>query len=737
MAEASVMNIDSETLRNKITCTICSKHFSTPKTLPCLHSFCLACLAAISTENDFGTLHLTCPECKKEFPSIGASLVDLPDAFQVNRHLEYHKFKQKALGQVNVHCEKCVGKKIRASGFCSKCTQFICDLCIQIHSSWSELKDHKTLKLSELKESYEKYVPVLSAKQTCHIHDHESTIFCETCEILICHECILKSHRDHEYFHSVESAKKHKKETIEHLDSIHHLPVQLHTAIAVIDTIMERYSNQGQDIKTKLKEALDNLERLLAQQREELNTGLSERLNSKLQLLTDQKQSLEHMMRKISNCIGFVNETVENKHVVEYFILEKQMLKRISELHTEFTQLDLQPIEEPEAHFSFNKDSLENIKETFQVTDGSVLHGSSRIFTVSEVICFYISLSSSFYKTKNNPMDELKAEIQSMRDGSVCPATVAVSSNGFAKLQCSFSERGRYAVSVRIGGKHINGSPYHFYIKPNGSQLQKPIKSITKLQVPKALAISNKHEIIVCEENAHAVTVYGRKSKKVLTIGQYGKNKGQFSHPTGVAVDQDGCIYVVDTKNDRVQKFDKEGTFLGEYKGEKEKNNQLHLPSSIKIGPDDHIYIVDRGNARVVILNKEMEYISSFGSAGYGLGSLHDPWDLAFDENGFIYITDRRQHCIQIFTPNGAFRGKIGSQGQQKGKLNHPAGIAIDRFGKIYVCESGNHRVSIFHISSEFIECFSIGLSMVNPCGIAVDKDGFMYVASDETVHVF
>ena len=64
-------------------------------------------------------------------------------------------------------------------------------------------------------------------------------------------------------------------------------------------------------------------------------------------------------------------------------------------------------------------------------------------------------------------------------------------------------------------------------------------------------------------------------------------------------------------------------------------------------------------------------------------------------------------------------------------------GIAIDSNGKIYVCESGNHRVSIFHVSSEFVECFSIGLSMVNPCGITVDDDGFLYVACDETVHVF
>jgi sugar lactone lactonase YvrE len=592
--------------------------------------------------------------------------------------------------------------------------------------------------MHELKTTYQKYFPMTITVQCCDVHGKECTAFCETCKELVCHECILKTHRDHQCFYSDESAKSHKKEMMEELDTINFLPTQLHTAITVIDKIVEDYTEQGKEVETQLSDSLSRLEKLLATQREEKTNLMNDLISEKTKILLNQKEILEQSMMRINSCISFVSEAIEEKRAVtEFFILENNMKNRIKELQKEFSSLELQPVEEPEIHFNCNMAAIDELTESLRVSDGSILHSTSENFTVGEVICFYVALSSSFYKTQQNPMEELSAEIHSLREDSMCPATIAVSSNGFAKLQCTFSERGRYSLSVHIGGHHISGSPFHFYVKPNGSYLQQPVKSITKLQSPKSIALTKSHQIIICEEGRHLVSIFEMKTKRSTTLGSYGKELGQFSHPTGVTVDSEDYIYVADSKNNRIQKFDKEGTLIDSYKGDKEPNMKLHLPSNIKVGPDGNIYVADRGNCRIVILTKDLEYVSSFGSSGYSLGSLHDPWDLAFDDNGFIYITDRRQHCIQVFTKAGIYRGKIGGHGQQKGKLNHPTGLAIDRFGKIYVCESGNHRVSMFRTSSEFVDCFSIGLSMVNPCGIAVDEDGFIYVASNETVHIF
>lgn len=740
-----MMNIDSETLRSKITCFICNKHYRSPKTLACLHSFCLDCLKAIAVTKNEGhsEISVSCPQCKKavSYSSVDA-LNDLQHAFQKNRVLAYHKFKQQALGQMEVQCQKCITKKVKGTAYCTSCAKFICDLCLQIHQSWTELKNHQTLKLSQLKDTYQKYAPIVTATETCAVHSNICSIYCETCDVLVCHECIVKGiHRDHEYYHSEESAKRHTKEVVQKLDTINHLPTQLQSAITIIDEISENFTSQSKNVEKQMNQSFTSAFQNLTAIKERKTKDLTQYTAEKMKTLNTQKESLERMMVKTSNTIDFIADATDGSHITEFFLLRKLMSARIQEISEEFTKLNLTPTEEPEVHFSCNAELSEAMAKSMRLSDGSVLHAGSsegRNFAVGEVICFYIALSSAFYKTKTNPMEELQANIQSVRDGNICPATVVVSSNGFAKLQCSFSERGRYTLNVKIADNHINGSPYKFYIKANGSQLQKSIKSISKLSFPKAVAINSKYQMVICEENKHSVSVFGRKAKKLISVGEYGKEKGKFNHPTGVAVDSKDYIYIVDSKNDRIQKFDPEGRYMGEYKGDKGKNTHLHLPSTIKYGHHDgNLYVVDRGNCRVIILNQKLEYIYLFGSSGYGLGALQDPWDLAFDRNGFVYITDQKQHCIHIYTSSGSFRGKIGNQGQQKGKLNHPTGIAIDRFGKIYVCESGNHRVSIFHESSEFINCFSIGLEMVNPCGIAVDDDGFLYVASSEAVHVF
>src|SRR5690606_20395928 len=48
----------------------------------------------------------------------------------------------------------------------------------------------------------------------------------------------------------------------------------------------------------------------------------------------------------------------------------------------------------------------------------------------------------------------------------------------------------------------------------------------------------------------------------VMQFGCEGVDDGEFKSPTGIAIDKDGNIYVGDTDNHSIQKFDKEGKFI-------------------------------------------------------------------------------------------------------------------------------------------------------------------------------
>lgn len=744
MAEAAEPNgrhptTDLKTLEAEITCKICRHQYQSPKTLPCLHSFCLACLKGISTTSD-NCSRVRCPECSKAIQIQSTDFTEAPDAFIINRQIELYRFLMKVNGKVEAKCEKCSHKSVKATSFCPECSKFICDLCVTIHKSWSEFSSHAVISMVTLKQSYRKYIPEKEEQTSCTLHSKECTFYCESCEELICHECIVKGHRDHQYNLAAESASSHKTRMAKKLEQIHDIPDQLEQAIGKINEICTDFTAEGEMVTYEINVQFDSLEALIAMRRKALLDEIKSMVDSKLKLLGDQVTGLQSVKAKVSSCIEFVMATGASERTSEFFTLESKMASRIAEVNNEFTRLDLMPVEDPEAHFTFPSELARDLETAGSVSDGSFLYsttGSTKAFVVNEVITFYIALSSAYYKTKANPMEEIKAEILSLRDGSVCPGTIAISGSGFAKLQCSFSERGRYAIHITVEGRHIGGSPRTFYVQPPSTQFQVPVKTIGKLNSPKGLAVNGKNQIVLSEENRHAVSVYNRKGKKVLSFGGFGSDSGQFSHPLGVAVDKAECIYVADSKNNRIQKFDSDGNLLATFTGEKTSAGALQGPTGVKLNKNDDLFIVDRGNSRIVVLNTNLEFQYSFGSPGNELGQFQDPWDIAFDDKGLSYVTDTKQHCIQIFTQAGSFRGRIGSHGTQKSRLNRPSGIAIDRFGKIYVCEFGNHRVSIFHTCSEFLDCFSTGLSMVNPCGIAADEDGFVYVSSAENVHVF
>ena len=713
--------------------------YTNPKTLPCLHSFCASCLEPKDLSDSI-TSEIQCPECSKVAEL--ESITSLPDAFQIVRDIAEYRFVQKIYGNVDNPCEKCTSTgNSKATSFCEGCNRFVCDLCVTIHRSWSEFSSHKLFRISDLKENYQKYVPDPTGSSICSEHQKDCNLYCETCQKEICHECIIRSHREHQYNLALESVQQHKDVIIEKLSSTTDIPKHLNSAIAKLDTLLQNLETMSKSTTVKMNETFDEIEAILARQRKALLEEITMAACDKAEILENQKRSLMCVKDKVTLCQNFIKKTLASDHVSEFFTLEAIIANRLAEVQNEFKATDLRPIEQPEVHFSIDAQVLIALLDSAHISDGSVLHVSNAwntpsplesVYKLNEVVTFFIAFSSSFFKMVSNPSDKLSAEIKYIRDGSISAATVVVSETGFAKIQCSFKERGRYLLSVTIGSRHITGSPHAFFIKPPLQHFHSTVRSITKVSSPSGIAVNHKNQVIVSQES-NVITVYGRVFRKILSFGSPGEGEAQFNSPSGLAVDAKDFIYIADSKNNRIQKFDPEGNYISEFTGEENTCGQLSSPGGIKINKDGEIYIVDRGNGRIIVLNPEMEYKSTLGSPE----QLSDPKDLTFDDNGCIYITDLKQNSILVLQETGEYRGRFGGTGTQKGRLNRPSGIAIDRFGRLFVCESANHRVSVFNTSSEFLECFSAGLSMVNPCALTVDADGFVYIASSDSIHIF
>jgi tripartite motif-containing protein 71 len=134
-------------------------------------------------------------------------------------------------------------------------------------------------------------------------------------------------------------------------------------------------------------------------------------------------------------------------------------------------------------------------------------------------------------------------------------------------------------------------------------------------------------------------------------MGQLRNGNGQFSGPEGIAVDSSNNVYVADTGNSRVEKFDSNGNYLTQWGSYGSGNGQFELPKALRWTAAT-MFMWLTGNNRVEKFTATATYLTQWGSYGSGNGQFEIPHGIAVDSSGnFIYVADYN-YRIQVFVNN-------------------------------------------------------------------------------------
>ena len=243
-------------------------------------------------------------------------------------------------------------------------------------------------------------------------------------------------------------------------------------------------------------------------------------------------------------------------------------------------------------------------------------------------------------------------------------------------------------------------------------------------------------------------------------IGTSGGGDGQFSGPTGVALDASGNVYVSEWTNQRIQKFSSSGTFLAawgwgvddgtaEYQictggceagisgsGDGQFNNAW----GIAVDSGGNVYVAEYGNDRVQKFSSTGTFLRKWGTFGSGAGEFSLPRGITVDASSNVYVVDMANERVQKFSSAGVYQTEWGSVGGADGQFRAPFGVAVDSSGNVFVVDSQNDTIQKFSSTGTFLTKWGTAGSgdgeFENPLGVAVDPKGMVYVTDSSNYRI-
>jgi sugar lactone lactonase YvrE len=239
--------------------------------------------------------------------------------------------------------------------------------------------------------------------------------------------------------------------------------------------------------------------------------------------------------------------------------------------------------------------------------------------------------------------------------------------------------------------------------------------------------------------------------------------------PAGIAVDNRGNQFISDASFHNIRKVDYLGimtTYAGNsvwgYGGDNGPalSAKMREPSGLATDVKGNLYIADAGNHRIRKVDTfgTITTVAGVGVPGYfgdgnaaTLAALDSPIAVTVDKNGNLYIVDYFNNVIRkvdTFHKISTFAGSIthdytGDNGPAiAATLNNPRGIAVDTALNVYIADGDNnvvrkvdHAGIITTVAGNGTMGFSgdlgpaLGANLHNPCGLAVDNFGNLYIA--------
>ena len=182
--------------------------------------------------------------------------------------------------------------------------------------------------------------------------------------------------------------------------------------------------------------------------------------------------------------------------------------------------------------------------------------------------------------------------------------------------------------------------------------------------------------ILVADRDGHQVLRFDRHGQLLQELGRrhWPSLDAPFNHPTSAALSPDGEIYVADGYgNSHVHRFAADGTLIRTWGGRGDGHGAFTTPHAIWVDRFDRVLVGDRENNRVQVFDRDGTWLDEWRD-------VYHPMKIWVDERDFVFVTDQIPR-ISLFTPDGLLIGRC------RGAVNGAHGLCGDSHGNLFLAE--------------------------------------------------
>lgn len=637
------------------------------------------------------------------------------------------------LGDINswnsATCTACKAKDpVLAVAKCFDCASLLCTSCVLAHQFMHCFEGHRLMTLAELANPSSNYSNK-SISRPCVRHRGESvSLYCHTCSAPACTQCLLMEHSGpaHDIEALNEAAPRLAHQLNRTLNDARAKAAELKTVVQSAESAVNKMSNQLSKAQTDVTETYHFYRAALDERREELLRELESVYNSKQSTLNDLGLKTQEAVERILKTCSFVERLVKQSSPVEALLFKKELDAKFAALFA-FCPPDLNTQGTLDVEFMSNYKAIQiGVRNTYGYIRSSNENGTPGSSFNAAAVAAAVASKQQLQQQQPpiaRPTSMLLGNNYSvngvnltLNNGRLSPSGSLVSNSQqsneshfmakrFPNSSSSVTSGNSFGLGLNDFGlgstsglsghtptyekwsTNVGGGGFDsFQMPPSGV-----MRSSSGLDCPSLSSMSNDPTLFELSKLMSTTSLYPPRSQikrqKMIyhcKFGEFGVMEGQFTEPSGVAVNAQNDIIVADTNNHRIQIFDKEGRFKFQFGECGKRDGQLLYPNRVSV----------------------------------------------VKTSGDIIVTERSPtHQIQIYNQYGQFARKFGAN-----VLQHPRGVTVDSKGRIIVVECKVMRVIIFDQMGNVLHKFGCSKHLEFPNGVVVNDKQEIFI-SDNRAH--